>query len=66
MARRELPRDSVVLSVVERDDLADRLFQMVCAAEDVETALRESATRSELIVLVRDLLAAARAAERIR
>jgi hypothetical protein len=61
-----LPRDSVVLSVAERDDLADRLFQMLCAAEDVDTALREQAPPAELTGLVRDLLAAAHAAERIR
>lgn len=56
----------MVLSVAERDDLADRLFQMLCAAEDVDTALREQAPPAELTGLVRDLLAAAHAAERIR
>jgi len=64
--RHELPVDAVVISAAERDDLADRLFQMLCAAEDVATALAESASRSELSHLVDTLLAAAHAAERLR
>jgi len=55
-----------VLSMDERDDLADRLYQMRCAAADVATALRESAPRAELTELVDLLMAAARDAERIR
>lgn len=66
LQRSELPADAVVLSVDERDDLADRLYQMRCAAEDVATALTESASPSELSDLVQTLLLAARAAERIR
>lgn len=64
--RHELPADAVVISAAERDDLADRLFQMLCAAEDVATALGESASRAELSDLVERLLAAAHAAERLR
>lgn len=66
LTRHELPADSVVLSAADRDDLADRLYQMLCAAEDVATALAESASRGELTTLVEDLLTAAHAAERIR
>jgi len=66
LSRRELPLDSVVLSVAQRDDLADRLYQVSCAAEDVATALAESASREELTELVGTLLALARAAEHIR
>lgn len=66
LIRRDLPDDAVVLTAQERDDLADRLYQMSCAAEDVATALQEGAPRSELSGLVGTLLAAARAAERIR
>ena len=66
MQRGALPADAVVLSMDERDDLADRLYQMRCAAEDVATALRESAPRAELTELVDLLMAAARDAERIR
>jgi hypothetical protein len=60
------PADAVVLTVDERDDLADRLYQVQCAAEDVATALAESADRAELVGLVESLLDAARAADRIR
>jgi hypothetical protein len=60
------PQDAVVLTAEERDDLADRLYQVQCAAEDVATALAESAGHAELIVLVETLLDAARAADRVR
>jgi hypothetical protein len=39
---------------------------MLCAAEDVATALKESASRAELADLVDTLLSAAHAAERLR
>ncbi|MTD16834.1 hypothetical protein GIS00_23145 [Nakamurella sp. YIM 132087] len=61
-----LPEDAVVLSTEERDDLADRLFQVRCAAEDVATALQESAGKAELADLVETLMDAAKAAERLR
>lgn len=66
LTRRGLPADVVVLSAAQRDDLADRLYQMSCAAEDVATALAESAPRAELADMVEALVTAARAAERIR
>ncbi len=64
--RGALPPDAVVLSVDERNDLADRLYQVRCAAEDVFTALAEGSDRAELESLVEQLLDAARSAERIR
>lgn len=66
LQRGGLPADAVVLSAAERDDLADRLFQVRCAAEDVATALAESASAGELQLLVSELIATARSAERIR
>ncbi len=66
LERGAIPPDAVVLSVQERDDLADRLYQVRCAAEDVATALAESARPTELAPLVSELLIAARSAERIR
>jgi hypothetical protein len=66
LQRGALPPDAVVLSVDERDDLADRLYQVRCAAEDVATALTEGAQSGELGPLVQELLVAARSAERIR
>ena len=66
LERGAIPADAVVLTQQERDDLADRLYQVRCAAEDVATALGESAGPAELAPLVSEMLAAARAAERIR
>jgi Lon protease-like protein len=66
LQRGELPADAVVLTVAERDDLVDRLYQVRCAAEDVATALDESADDAELATLVSELLTAARLAERLR
>lgn len=61
-----VPADAVVLTFSERDDLADRLFQVRCAAEDVHTALAEGARKADLVPLVEDLLRVAKDAERIR
>ena len=66
LERGGLPLDAVVLSVQERDDLADRLFEVRCAAEDVATALAEGATAAEIELLVGRLLGASRRAEHIR
>jgi len=66
LERGAIPADAVVLTQQERDDLADRLYQMRCAAEDVATALAEAADPGELSVLVGEMLEAARSAERIR
>ena len=66
LTRSELPVDAVVLSAREHEDLADRLYQTTCAAEDVATALAEGASPAELEGLIDALLVAVRAAERIR
>ena len=66
LERGAIPADAVVLTAQERDDLADRLYQMRCAAEDVATALAEAADPAELSALVAEMLATARSAERIR
>lgn len=58
-----LPTDAVVLSADEAADLADRVYQVRCAAEDVVTALEEGAAASELQDLCDELLRAARAAD---
>jgi len=61
-----VPPDAVVLSAEEAADLADRLYQMRCAAEDVATAVAERAKPVELAGLVGTLLTAARSADRLR
>lgn len=55
--------DAVVLSADEAADLADRVYQVRCAAEDVATALDEGAGTAELRELCDELLRAARAAD---
>ena len=64
--RGQLPADAVVLSAEEFRDLADRLFQVRCAAEDVATAVDERVDVGELGGLLDQLLAATRDAEQIR
>lgn len=66
LQRGGLPADAVVLSADERDDLADRLYQVRCAAEDIATALAEGARPGELESLVDHLVRSARQAEHIR
>lgn len=64
--RGRLPADAVVLSAAEYGSLADRLFQLRCAVEDVATALAEGAPAAEMTALVEAALSAAQEAERIR
>lgn len=66
LQRGGLPVDAVVLSAEERNDLADRLYQVRCAAEDVATALAEGARPGELERLVDHLVLCTRQAEHIR
>nr|WP_206426152.1 hypothetical protein [Nakamurella antarctica] len=55
-----------MLTADEASSLADRLYQVRCAAEDVGTAVAENADAAELAELVRLMMEAARAAERLR
>lgn len=66
MQRSGLPADAVVLSADEVTDLADRVFRLRCAAEDLLTALAEGARPGELEPLGRELAEAARTLERLR
>ena len=58
-----VPPDSVVLSADEAAELADRVYQVRCAAEDVATAVDEGAANAELRELCDALMRAARAAD---
>lgn len=58
-----MPPDAVVLSVEEATELADRVYQVRCAAEDVATAVEEGAPATELKTLCDALLRAAQAAD---
>jgi hypothetical protein len=58
-----LPADAVVLTADEAAQLADRVFQVRCAAEDVATAVDEGASADEVRQLCEELLRAAKAAD---
>ncbi|ADT99079.1 MULTISPECIES: hypothetical protein [Mycolicibacterium] len=58
-----VPEDAVVLSAEEASVLADRVYQVRCAAEDMATALDEGADRAELRELCDAVMQAARAAD---
>lgn len=58
-----VPPDAVVLSADEAAELADRVYQVRCAAEDVATAVDEGASGDELRDLCDALMRAAKAAD---
>lgn len=55
--------DAVVLTAAEAADLADRVYQVRCAAEDVSTAVAEGASAAEVRELCAALLRAVEAAD---
>ncbi|UZJ26578.1 hypothetical protein RHODO2019_08035 [Rhodococcus antarcticus] len=61
-----VPTDALVLTPEEASALADRAFALRCAAEDVATAVADGADADELGPLCAELVALARAAERVR
>ena len=61
-----LSPDAVVLTAEEAALLADRVFEVRCAAEDVATAIQEKADYRELLELSMELVSLAREAERLR
>lgn len=58
-----VPVDAVVLTADEAAQLADRVYQVRCAAEDVATAVDEGADAAELRDLCEALMQAAKAAD---
>lgn len=58
-----VPPDAVVLSAEEASELADRVYQVRCAAEDVATAVDEGAAGDELRELCDALMRVAKAAD---
>lgn len=58
-----VPVDAVVLTADEAAELADRVYQVRCAAEDVATAVAEGADGAELTQLCGALLGAVKAAD---
>ena len=55
-AKAGLPGDVVLVSRAELDGLQDRLYQLRCALEDVQTLLTERPTKAELERSLADLL----------
>jgi hypothetical protein len=55
-ARAGLPEDVVVVTRAELDGLQDRLYQLRCALEDVQTLLTERPTKAELERSLAELL----------
>ncbi len=53
----------MVLTAEEAAELADRVYQFRCAAEDVATAVEEGADGNELRELCEALMTAAKAAD---
>jgi hypothetical protein len=51
-----LPDDVVIVSRAELDGLQDRLYQLRCALEDVQTMLDEKPTKAELERSLADLV----------
>lgn len=58
-----VPPDAVVLSADEAAELADRVYEVRCAAEDVATAVEEGAAGDELRELCDTLLRVVKAAD---
>lgn len=61
-----IPAEALILSPNEATGLADRLFTLRCAAEDLSIALAEGEDPVGLTRLADELVAAAREAERLR
>ena len=55
-AKAGLPGDVVLVTRAELDGLQDRLYQLRCALEDVQTLLSERPTKAELERSLADLL----------
>jgi hypothetical protein len=55
-ARAGLPEDVVVVTRAELDGLQDRLYQLRCALEDVQTLLTEKPTKAELVRSLADVV----------
>jgi hypothetical protein len=55
-ARAGLPDDVVVVTKAELDGLQDRLYQLRCALEDVQTLLAEKPTKAELVRSLADVV----------
>lgn len=61
-----IPGDALILSPDEVIALGDRMFALRCAAEDLDTALREGEEPAVVAQMSAELVRLAREAERLR
>lgn len=61
-----IPEDSVIMTAAKAAHMHDQLFELRCAAEDIQTALREGEDAETMEILVEELLALARGVEKFR
>jgi hypothetical protein len=55
-----LSEDLIAIRRAWLADLADQVYQLDCAVQDIRTALDEDATRGELVAVCRNLIDSAR------
>lgn len=61
-----IPADSVIMSAANAAQLHDELFELRCAAEDIQTAARDGEERETIELLADELLEIARRVEKLR
>jgi hypothetical protein len=61
-----IPADSVILPRAAAEELADRLFEVRCAAEDIREAVNDGEPPASVLELCEELVALTRAAEGVR
>lgn len=66
LAETSVDPDAVILSQQKVDEIRDRLFELRCAAEDIQTAATEGAPASELGPLCDELVGLAHKLEKLR
>lgn len=66
IAGTNIPDDAVILRPADVRELADRLFELRCAAEDLQTAVAEGADPATLGELAQSVVDLAVAADRVR
>ena len=66
LAETSVDPDAVILSQQKVDEIRDRLFELRCAAEDIQTAATEGASASELGPLCDELVGLAQKLEKLR
>lgn len=61
-----MPENAVVLTPEKVDSLRDKLYELRCAAEDIQTAAQEGAGKDEMAQLCDELVSLAKDIEKVR